>query len=110
MLTGITANSLARYNKATEQIEKSMNRLAKGTRDLDSHDQVRVSRFDNKIHSLKTAVVDIAKGNYAPLILKEERLRICDTCPYSGSQCEMCGCHLKTKASLLNSECPLRKW
>ena len=55
MLTGITANSLARYNKATEQIEKSMNRLAKGTRDLDSHDQVRVSRFDNKIHSLKTA-------------------------------------------------------
>ena len=55
MLTGITANALSRYNEATEQIEKSMNRLAKGTRDLDSHDQVRVSRFDNKIHSLKTA-------------------------------------------------------
>ena len=55
MLTGITANALSRYNQATEQIEKSMNRLAKGTPDLDSHDQVRVSRFDNKIHSLKTA-------------------------------------------------------
>ena len=55
MLTGITANALSRYNEATEQIEKSMNRLAKGTPDLDSHDQVRVSRFDNKIHSLKTA-------------------------------------------------------
>lgn len=55
MLSGITANALSRYNEATEQIEKSMNRLAKGTPDLGSHDQVRVSRFNNKIHSLKTA-------------------------------------------------------
>lgn len=70
----------------------------------------KVPLTKDTIHSLKTAVVDIAKGNYAPLILKEERLRICDTCPHSGTQCEMCGCHLKTKASLLNSECPLRKW
>ena len=55
MLTGITANAVSRYNQATEQIAISMNRLAKGTPDLDSHDQVRVSRFNNKIHSLKTA-------------------------------------------------------
>ena len=59
---------------------------------------------------LKTAVVDIVKGRHAPPILKEERLRICDTCPHSGKQCKMCGCHLKTKVSLLNSECPLNKW
>ena len=70
----------------------------------------KVPLSKDTIHSLKTAVVDIAKGNYAPLILKEERLRICDTCNYSGKQCEVCGCHLKTKVSLLNSECPLRKW
>jgi len=62
------------------------------------------------IDSLKTAVMDVVKGEYAPIILKEERLRICDTCPYSGTQCEMCGCHLKTKVSLLNSKCPLNKW
>ncbi len=55
MISGITATALARYNDVTEQIEESMNRLAKGTPDLDSHDQVRVSRFNNKIHSLKTA-------------------------------------------------------
>ena len=62
------------------------------------------------IDSLKTAVMDIVKGEYAPLILKEERLRICDTCPHSGTQCEMYPCRLKTKASLLNSKCPLNKW
>ena len=55
MISGITATALARYNDVTEQIEESMNRLAKGTPDLDSHDQVRVSRFNNKIHSLKTS-------------------------------------------------------
>ena len=62
------------------------------------------------INSLKTAVIDLAKGDYAPLILKEERLRVCDNFPYSGTQCKMCGCHLKTKVSLLNSECPINKW
>jgi len=70
----------------------------------------KVPLSKDTIHSLKTAVIDIAKGQYAPPILKDERLRICGTCPHSGTQCKMCGCNLKIKVSLLNSECPLNKW
>jgi len=70
----------------------------------------KVPLSKDTIHSLKMAVIDIAKGQYAPSVLKDERLRICGTCPHSGTQCEMCGCHLKTKVSLLNSECPINKW
>ena len=62
------------------------------------------------IRSLTNAVKDIAKGQYAPPILVEERLRICSGCPYGGTQCDLCGCFLKTKVSLLNSKCPIEKW
>ena len=55
MVSGITATALNRYQQATRQIEESMERLAKGTPDLSSHDQVRVTRSNNRIHSLKTA-------------------------------------------------------
>ena len=55
MVSGITATALSRYQQATRQIEESMERLAKGTPDLSSHDQVRVTRTNNRIHSLKTA-------------------------------------------------------
>ena len=55
MVSGITATALGRYQQATRQIEESMERLAKGTPDLSSHDQVRVTRSNNRIHSLKTA-------------------------------------------------------
>ena len=44
MVSGITATALNRYQEATKQIEESMERLAKGTPDLSSHDQVRVTR------------------------------------------------------------------
>ena len=55
MLSGITATALNRYQLATRQVEESMQRLASGTPDLSSHDQVRVTRTNNRIHSLKTA-------------------------------------------------------
>ena len=55
MVSGITATALNRYQQATKQIEESMERLAKGTPDLSSHDQVRVTRTNNRIHTLKTA-------------------------------------------------------
>ena len=55
MLSGITATALSRYQEATRQIEESMHRLASGKPGLDSHDQVRVSRTNNRISTLKTA-------------------------------------------------------
>ena len=44
--------------------------------------------------------------------IAEERMRICASCPYGGEKrrCDMCGCGIKTKASLNNSKCPLKKW
>jgi len=55
MLSGITATALSRYQEATRQIEESMQRLASGKPELSSHDEVRVSRTNNRISSLKAA-------------------------------------------------------
>ncbi len=63
------------------------------------------------IRSLTNAVKDMAMGRYAPDILKEERERICHTCPFSkANRCTQCGCFINTKIALLNSECPIKKW
>ena len=47
--------------------------------------------------SLTQGIKDIVKGQFAPQILKEERLRICQTCPYGGMRCDLCGCFVKGK-------------
>ena len=60
--------------------------------------------------SLTRAAIDIARGRYAPPFLIEERIRICETCPYGGKRCDLCGCFVNGKASLLNSSCPIGKW
>jgi hypothetical protein len=60
--------------------------------------------------SLTQGIKDLVKGRFAPQILKEERLRICQTCPYGGMRCDLCGCFVKGKIALLNSSCPLDKW
>jgi len=42
-----------------------------------------------------------------------ERLEICKNCPYFiklTSQCKKCGCFMKEKTKLPNSECPIGKW
>jgi len=60
--------------------------------------------------SLTKAAMDVMKGRYATPILIEERIRICETCPYGGKRCDLCGCFVNGKASLLNSTCPMNKW
>lgn len=60
--------------------------------------------------SLTQGLSDKIKGNYAPKKLIEERIRICDTCPFGGKRCMFCGCFIQSKASLANSRCPQNKW
>lgn len=64
------------------------------------------------IRSLTNAMKDITTGRHAPKTLREERARICQTCPFGGGrkQCTQCGCLIKTKTALLSSECPIGKW
>ena len=60
--------------------------------------------------SLTLAAIDKAKGRYATPLLIEERMRICEECPFGGKRCDLCGCFVAGKASLLNSSCPMNKW
>ena len=62
------------------------------------------------IRSLTQAAKDVVKGEYAPTNLVKERLRICGTCPHGGTKCSLCGCFLKSKTALLNSQCQIHKW
>lgn len=64
------------------------------------------------IRSLTNAMKDIALGREAPPILREERMRICHSCPFGGNRtrCTQCGCFINTKVALLSSECPVGKW
>ena len=39
--------------------------------------------------SLTRAAIDVVKGRYAPPFLIEERIRICETCPYGGKRCDL---------------------
>tara|TARA_Y100000004_G_scaffold107233_1_gene120357 strand:- start:406 stop:696 length:291 start_codon:yes stop_codon:yes gene_type:complete len=62
------------------------------------------------IKSLTRAAKDKTTGQYATPLLMAERNRICQECPYGGKRCDLCGCFVKTKTSLLNSKCPIDKW
>ena len=63
------------------------------------------------IRSLPNAVKDIATGQHAPEILRDERFRICGICPFKqGKRCTQCGCFVNTKVALLSSECPIGQW
>ena len=63
------------------------------------------------MRSLTNAVKDKVLGREAPEILREERLRICYTCPFKeDTRCRQCGCFIKIKTALLSSECPIGKW
>ena len=45
--------------------------------------------------------------------MSKKRLEICKECEYytqSTSKCAKCGCFMKAKALLKNSECPIEKW
>jgi len=60
--------------------------------------------------SLTTGLKDLARGRFANKLVKQERLRICNSCPLGGIKCEACGCFIKTKIALQNSICPMGKW
>ena len=55
MLSGITAQTLGRYQEATRMVEETMSRLASGTADMGSADRIKVGRINNTIHTLQTA-------------------------------------------------------
>ena len=55
MLSGLTAQTLGRYQEATRMVEETMSRLASGTADLGSADRIKVGRINNTIHTLQTA-------------------------------------------------------
>ena len=55
MLSGITAQTLGRYQEATRMVEETMSRLASGISDIGSADKIRVGRINNTIHTLQTA-------------------------------------------------------
>ena len=55
MLSGITAQTLGRYQEATRMVEETMSRLASGTADIGSADKIRVGRINNTIHTLQSA-------------------------------------------------------
>lgn len=62
------------------------------------------------LQSLTNAASDVCHGRFAPKHIVAERLRICSSCPHGGTRCDLCGCFIKTKVSLLNSKCPIEKW
>ena len=71
----------------------------------------KVPLTKESIDSLKMAISDTAKGRFAPAILKDERRRICQTCPSRrNNRCLECGCFINAKTNLFNSNCPLNKW
>jgi len=48
-----------------------------------------------------------------PLDVEESRLKICSSCEHfikPTTQCKQCGCIMKLKTKLPNSECPIGKW
>lgn len=43
--------------------------------------------------------------------LAEERLYICDECPYREvNKCKICGCNLAAKTLVKEAKCPRNKW
>lgn len=64
----------------------------------------------DSFRSIKQAMKDISRNDYADDETILHRLRICRPCPHFGTRCTACGCYLKTKLKLKNSTCPLRKW
>jgi len=61
--------------------------------------------------SLSRAAMDILQNNKADLTERERRYNICLDCPErQHDRCGLCGCFIKTKTILLNSECPIDKW
>jgi hypothetical protein len=53
------------------------------------------------------------KENYVEKNIAEQRFSICQSCPeliHITNQCKKCGCFMRAKTKLINSQCPLGKW
>lgn len=51
--------------------------------------------------------------NRAPSEIQQERLLICQTCPFYRkkiNQCKKCGCIMPQKVKLADASCPVGKW
>jgi hypothetical protein len=63
------------------------------------------------VSGLTRAAMDILTRQKADLTERERRYNICLKCPEKQhDRCGLCGCFLKTKTILANSECPIGKW
>jgi len=61
--------------------------------------------------SLSRAAADLITNQRADAKVKQQRLWVCQSCPErQGIRCGLCGCFLKSKSMLKNSECPIGKW
>jgi len=61
--------------------------------------------------SLSQAAMDILTNSKATLKERERRYNICRKCPdRKNDRCGLCGCFIKSKTILANSECPVGKW
>jgi hypothetical protein len=62
-------------------------------------------------NGLSRAAKDIVTGQKATLEEREKRLWICSSCPErQQNRCGLCGCFLRGKSMLKNSQCPIGKW
>jgi hypothetical protein len=51
--------------------------------------------------------------NRAPANIQQERLAICQSCPFYRkkiNQCKKCGCIMPQKVKLADASCPVGKW
>ncbi len=51
--------------------------------------------------------------NRAPSSVQQERLSICQSCPFyrkKVNQCKKCGCIMPQKVKLADAFCPVHKW
>jgi hypothetical protein len=51
--------------------------------------------------------------NRAPSSIQQERLSICQSCPFYRkkiNQCKKCGCIMPQKVKLADASCPVQKW
>jgi len=51
--------------------------------------------------------------NRAPSKIQQERLSICESCPFYRkkiNQCKKCGCIMPQKVKLADASCPIDKW
>lgn len=50
-------------------------------------------------------------GNLVPDQVRDERLKICSSCPFFlNGTCQKCGCYTRFRASLQNKACPIDRW